>query len=1059
MKRELGEARRRIADLEARVCPDATAIEHEGDALWESLAHNPLAELIFGSPNAMVSLVDRDLVYRTVSPVYEHYFGLKRDDIVGRDAREFFDEKDFDHGALPWLSYCLEGESVVQEQWMRYPALGLRYVHVICTPIRDRQGDVVGVLDIAWDVTHLRDIMKLVQSERDQLNKILGTLNIGLSLINQDLTIAWTNESIKRDFLGKDPVGRKCHDFFRHQNSRCRDCPVREAFETGLVSSVEWYSPVRNVWLLICAQPIRDDQGRITHALEAVTDITERKLYVERLKESDRRVNLAMEVSKAGIWDANLETREMYKSPSLLKLLGLEVDLPPRTIEKWYGYVHQEDLRRVREGFAQVRLERAPEGIWQEYRMRKGNGWIWVRSLMSVVERNEQGGPRRVIGISMDITGERDIREKLQHSEQMYHDIFNSSTDAIMLFDIDTMNIVDANSAFSELFGYAGDEIARLGIDDISQGTYPNSLEGAYENLEVLRQSGSQVLEWWCRKKGGQLFWAEAHVKFMVVQGKQRLFASLRDITGRIQTQQALENRERTLRGILEAAPLLIGLVTQGFVVWSNYQVRAILGYDREEVEGMELSTFFKDEDAYLEIRERFEKQLAKGGMAMLESDLRHKNGSMISVVIRLAPLDPRHPVGDAICTITDISYRKQWELALMEREARYRDIFDNAPVGILRTTLEGRVHQVNQAFADMLGYDSPQKALEAFGRDIRKVYVSGELFDDLRQELQRNKAVKDFEVEWLNRKGECRIMMLNLRYIEEGTQAMIDGFVTDLTQRRRAELDARERDKQLIQADKLISLGILSSGVAHEINNPNNFIGLNAPLLQKAWDALIPVLDSVAETEGDFMIGALPYSRMKRHLPRLLDGISSGSKRIKDIVESMRRLSNPDQQGPSGDLDLNDCVRATLPFINVRLAKNRCQLELDLDKDIPLVKGYGQQVEQVILNLMLNALDAMDRTGGKLLVRTGCNLESGRVEVTVKDHGCGIAPDHLDKLFTPFFTTKRGSGGTGLGLAISEKIMQLHGGGIVLRDNDSEPGATAMIHFPNPNQGQGVAS
>ncbi len=654
-------------------------------------------------------------------------------------------------------------------------------------------------------------------------------------------------------------------------------------------------------------------------------------------------------------------------------------------------------------------------------------------------------------GISLNLQRAQAEVEKFKKcSDQSYLEIFNAATDPILIFNGDTLEIIEANRAFLNIFGYSREELPNLTIMDISHGEPPFNLEGTLEVLQTIENFGPQVLEWLSRKRDGNTFWTEVRVDSVLLGGRRRILASLRDLTQQLQIRQALEEREQTLSSVLEAAPLLICLITQENVVWSNKQVQSILGYTNEEIDGAAIASFFPSSNEFSQIKERIFGQLLSQGMAKLEVELRHKDGHSVPVDMRLAPLDGNDPTREAICIIADISQRKEWEITLMEREARYSDLFDNAPVGILRTTANGRVVHLNKALSKMLGFDSPDHLVTELKHDIVRVYVERSRYEQLMLKLQEHGSVRDFEAEWVDRQGGTRVMLINMRSVDDNNEQLIDGFVTDLTEKRRIEQEARERDKQLIQADKLISLGILTSGVAHEINNPNNFIALNAPLLKKAFVALQPILDSLADQDGDFMVGGLPYSRMREHLPRLVEGILSGSRRISEIVENMRRLASPNQQGPTESVDLNIMLHSVLPYIKTRLSKQRCRLELELAESLPQVKANPQQIQQVILNLLLNALDAMeDSCGKRLIVSTNYNTTNSRVLLSVIDEGSGIPPGSQEQLFTPFFTTKRGCGGTGLGLAISHKIMQVHGGNIELHNNTHTTGATAIMSIP----------
>ena len=802
-------------------------------------------------------------------------------------------------------------------------------------------------------------------------------------------------------------------------------------------------------WILSQGGIMRDTEGVPVRMAGVNTDFTERIRYEEALHLSEQRLHLALEANREGLWDFDFRTKKIFVSPLWCRLLDISPEEAPTSLDALLEFVHPDDLDKIHSTY-QHHIAIKDRGIWSiECRLRKADGeWLWVRTHAKIVEWDADGRPVRVLGSNRDITRELLAQKQLELSEKTYRELFNATTDAICLCANDNLSIVDANEAFQTLFGYSKYEVAGLRIRDISLNKYPFNTQGLREIATIVRSSGPQAVEWRCKKKNGQLFWAEALVKSVMIAGVPRILSSMRDITARMQTQQALADREQTLRSILEAAPLVICLISHKSIVWSNRHMLETFGYTPEEVEGVKFSQFFENDDTFSNIRQNLMHQLRMCGEGRIEAEMLHKDGTAVPVALRVAPMDAKRPTEEVICIITDITSRKLWEKALMDRETRYRDIFDNAPVGILRATISGQALSMNKALSEMLGYDSPEEAINVFSQRLTDLYANSARRDALKQQLQERNEVRDIEVEWQDNKGNNKILSLYLRRLIEGDKELVDGFATDITEKRNAERLAKQRDEQLIQVDKLMSLGILTAGVAHEVNNPNNFIAINAPLLKKAWEGIIPLLDDLAAEKGDFTVGPLNYSRLRQHVPPLIDGIISGSQRIKKIVEDMKRFARQDAQVCIDNIDINLAVQTALSFINTRLAKSNCVLEVDYAKDLPTVSANAQQIEQVVLNLVINALDAMPTSGGILHVSTSRD-QNGYLRIMFIDQGTGIKPDDMSKLFDPFFTTKRSQGGTGLGLAISQKIMQSYGGSLQLVNNEPGPGTTAIMLLP----------
>ncbi|MFA6500047.1 MAG: ATP-binding protein, partial [Desulfurivibrionaceae bacterium] len=268
------------------------------------------------------------------------------------------------------------------------------------------------------------------------------------------------------------------------------------------------------------------------------------------------------------------------------------------------------------------------------------------------------------------------------------------------------------------------------------------------------------------------------------------------------------------------------------------------------------------------------------------------------------------------------------------------------------------------------------------------------------------------------------------------------------------AEKEAEQRRQQLIEADKMVSLGILVAGVAHEINNPNNFITMNAPILHRAWEDFLPILEAHYQEHGDFPVAGIPFSEMREHIPELFSGILDGSERIRKIVFNLRDYARQGISDMNQDIDLNTALRAALVLLANPLKKATDHLSIHYGEELPPVRGNFQRAEQVIINLLQNAYQSLASPNKHLTVSTGQEPKTSTVFVEIADQGCGISQKNLKRILDPFFTTKRDGGGSGLGLSISAGIMEEHGGRLKF---DSQPGkgTIARAIFPMTVSGE----
>ena len=248
-----------------------------------------------------------------------------------------------------------------------------------------------------------------------------------------------------------------------------------------------------------------------------------------------------------------------------------------------------------------------------------------------------------------------------------------------------------------------------------------------------------------------------------------------------------------------------------------------------------------------------------------------------------------------------------------------------------------------------------------------------------------------------------------------------------------------------------MISLGILTSGIAHEINNPNTFIMSNAELFSDAWKQASVVLDLYARENGDFLIGGLPYSRFREKAPILSYRILDGSRRIQRIVKELRDYSCLQSDNIKTSVDINEVIRSAEILLSNMIKKSTHRFELKLSTTLPKVRANFQRLEQVIINIVQNACQALPDPDRGITIMTSYDTAHDQVLVECRDEGSGIAEQDLGHVTDPFFTTKRESGGTGLGLSISSTIIRDLGGTMEL-SSDSGKGTTVLLRLLSSN-------
>ncbi len=269
-----------------------------------------------------------------------------------------------------------------------------------------------------------------------------------------------------------------------------------------------------------------------------------------------------------------------------------------------------------------------------------------------------------------------------------------------------------------------------------------------------------------------------------------------------------------------------------------------------------------------------------------------------------------------------------------------------------------------------------------------------------------------------------------------------------EIAERKHAEEELLHNQQQLIQADKMAALGVLVSGVAHEINNPTGLILLEVPNLKRSFSDALRILEEYYRQNGDFTCGGLPYSRMRDEIPRSLNKLQDAGKRIKHIVDDLKdfaRQSDPSRMEP---ISLNVVAQAAVRLAEPSIKKATTRFSADYGKELPRFRGNAQRIEQVLINLILNACQALPDSNSCIQLSTSHDPGRHSISFRLRDEGSGISPEHIARLTDPFFTTKRDQGGTGLGLSVSAGIIKEHNGTL---DFESTPGVETIVTLTLP--------
>ncbi len=382
--------------------------------------------------------------------------------------------------------------------------------------------------------------------------------------------------------------------------------------------------------------------------------------------------------------------------------------------------------------------------------------------------------------------------------------------------------------------------------------------------------------------------------------------------------------------------------------------------------------------------------------------------------------------------------------------ENNFFQLVDNSSQGILIST-DGKLDFCNKQFLRMFDIKSLQDIdcekfspyLINFGKDIYNVNVQtlskkNEDYKKVRSELHLDESNKDFlfytsAAIWNNKLGTL-LMFVDM------TEAML------LKKR------LQEQQAELIQRDKMNTLGVMVTGITHEVNNPNNLIKINAEVIQNSWHEVLPILDDYYKKHPGKALQNIPYDEMRGLLTAAMEDTASASKRIEKIISGLSTFIRGDETLEMSQCNLPDIIIETIIMLRPQIKKRQVEVLFDEKKPLILFEANAALINQVFVNLILNAVEACDpknfENNQQGEVKIDTSVTEDYVYVIIKDNGIGIKEVDIAKVFDLFQSSKSTIGGTGIGLSIVYTLIKLHQGEISVESEEGF-GSTFTVKLP----------
>lgn len=618
-----------------------------------------------------------------------------------------------------------------------------------------------------------------------------------------------------------------------------------------------------------------------------------------------------------------------------------------------------------------------------------------------------------------DITARRMAEEELIRLAA----IVESSGDAIFSKDL-SGRITSWNKGAEEIYGYSRTEIIGK---DVSMLAPPDRVDENSRITEDLKAGRSiETFETVRKSRSGKLIDVSLTISPVLDSEGTVVGGSIiaRDITAQKRAEEALRKANETS---IYASPIpIVAADTDRRVTMWNPAAEALFGWSEQEVVGKANPSIPREE--FLEAAHLHRDLLSGQILTNREVQRQRRDGSRVTVNLSAAPIrDANRKVKGILGFLIDITEQRRAQEALKLAEQKYRAIFENSVEGIYQTTPGGNYISANPALVHMLGFDSEAELIDAI-TDLRsQEYVNPERRDEFIRALKEHGSVQKFEYEAYRKDGKTIWVSENARAVltPQGNIHHFEGTVQDITQH-------RELEQQLRQMQKIEAIGRLAGGVAHDFNNILMAISSYAELLERK----------------------LTDDAMRRYADEIVKATDRGSSLTHGLLTfSRKQVSSP------RIIDLNSLIAEQLAMLK-RLIPENIEVSFTAGADIESVKADSGQLEQVIMNLVINARDAMPNGGRLVLETSNAQLDRGLVfsptepgpgkyvMLAVSDNGCGMDSETKSHIFEPFFTTKEQGKGTGLGLATVFGIVK-HGGGQILVNSEPGMGATFKVFFP----------
>ncbi len=957
--------------------------------------------------------------------------GYTDEEMQGMNFRRFVDEENARSMFETYHRVFQTGEPVSGFDWEAISKAGERiWVAASVSLTRDEKGAPSGFRGIVRDVTERKKAEEALHRSEERYRNILDNMQEAYYEVDLEGTFTYFNlpALTRLGYTGEEMKNMNYRRFTDEENIRKLYEAFHGVYLTGRpVTGFEWdvinkdgeKIPVEASVSLKC-----DEAGDPVGFRGIVRDVTERRKAQDALRRSEEKYRTILQSIQEGYLELDLSGNITFFNDSLCKMLGY----PPDEIQgmSYRAFTSADTAKRMYQVFHAIYLTGEPD-VMLDYEVIRKDGVKRTHELSASLVRDGAGSPVGFRGVVRDVTGRKRAQEALRQSEERWQFALEGAGDGVWDLNLKTGKVF-RSPRWKEMLGYAEDEITDSS-DEWTIHVHPDDREPSDRELDrhLKGESPVYVSEHRIRCKDGSYKWILDRGK--VIQWDQdgtplRVIGTQTDITERKRAEEALRQSEGRYRTIFEHTATANIIVDENHVIrLANSKFEKLVGYTKKELEGNMIWTSFVAEEDLRRMKNYHNQRCKKDGVVpdSYEFQCTARSGETRDLFMSVTMIPGTN---ESVASIIDITDRKKAEEALRQSEERFRDMARLMPETVFETDERGNI-----TFANETAFEKFQYTAEDLDKGLTiTVMVATEDRARATEDIGRVLAGERIGLnEYLARRKDGTTfpaLVHATAIMKNGRPLGARGFLIDISEKKILE-------EQFMRAQKMEAIGTMAGGIAHDFNNLLMGILGNISLMLLSTDKSHPFFDRLKNVEE--------YVRQGSELTKQFLGFARGGK----------YEVRPTQLG--------EFIQKSAEMFG--RTKKEIRIHQSVQEGLWIVEVDRNQMEQVMLNLFVNAWQAMPGGGDLYLSTRNVNLDGSEVapfgvgpgryvQVSVTDTGIGMDEAVKSRIFEPFFTTKGKGRGTGLGLASVYGIMKNHKGFVTV-ESEMDAGSTFTLYLP----------